>query len=99
MLHNINNWNGTWYCPFCKAPVGSPSCSCGISYMDVNDPNIGREIVFYEYNSLRVYPYAQTPSYMANVKKILAISENGIIGREVAIKNVFKVSEIKKMER
>lgn len=40
--YNINDLNGTWPCPKCKGIVGSPSCSCGLTYAASN-----RIIVFY----------------------------------------------------
>lgn len=96
---NVNTWNGCWYCPFCKGPVGSSNCSCETSWMIVKDQyTVDRLIVFYKAYTLQSFRASDNGRKlsMASVKKIYFISEEGEIGSEAAKQEVFNTDSIEK---
>ena len=97
--HNVNTWNGRWYCPFCKAPVGSPECSCGTSWMLVKE-DAETEIkllVFFEAGTMQPLKGVANGGpllYAGVVKKIFFVSKEGEILGKAAKRDVFKANLI-----
>ena len=98
---NVKTWNGRWHCPFCNAPVGSPVCSCGTSWMLVDDDDMPHQLlVFFEAGTMRPFKSSAKgrPFLEAGVvKKIFFVSkEEGRILGEAAKKDVFQAASIKR---
>lgn len=79
--------NGKWLCPQCKfTTVGSPICSCGLSYFISCKPGVPAEIIFYYAGKL--HHRSEDKMFVGNVFGVFFITE-GEIGTKAANRNGF----------